>query len=338
MFLAPELEKEARVPDARLKTALPQSPPRPDHIRHEWSLVTPDDAQQYLDTMHANRSQSKLEKGVLAGNLEEGNWFGAISVVFFDDSTPMRAWDGQHRFEAVIAAGLPAWMQFVIGVTEQEAEYIDTGRPRSRADWYGMTGVVDSNRRAVLSRALGLYYKYGVEGTRQPSALVLTPAEQDKWVTAAGTAEAVRAGNALRAAIGVNHGYAAYAVFLTAARDADGNVTQLDPDGFWESVRSGVGLQDGDPALTLRNFMIRSNKSGRLPADERLMQHYLLATAWNKHVLGQQWSKPSPRFEVKGTTGKKVFPASQVPDFLPLDARTRHIGQLRGAYNAVRGS
>ncbi|HEY1700803.1 MAG TPA: hypothetical protein VGG75_13905 [Trebonia sp.] len=326
------------MPDAKLKAVNPAEPPRPDHIRHEWSLVTPEIARQYLETMHANRSQSKLEKGVLAGNLEEGNWFGAISVVFFDDGTPMRAWDGQHRFEAVIAAGLPAWMQFVIGVTEQEASYIDTGRPRSRSDWYKMTGVVDSNRRAVLSRALGLYYKYGIEGTRQPGSLVLTPAEQDKWATAPGMAESVRAGNALRAAIGVNHGYAAYAVFLTAARDADGNVTELDPDGFWESVRSGVGLQDGDPALTLRNFLSRNSTAGRLPADERLMQHYLLATAWNKHVLGQRWSKPAPKFETKGTTGKKIFPASQVPDFLPIGTGRLRIGALREAFGVVKGS
>jgi hypothetical protein len=322
------------VSDARPQD--PALPQLPAHIRHEWVLVTPELAKGYLETMRKNRSKSRLSKGVLAGNLEEGNWFGAISVVFFDGSDPMRAWDGQHRFEAILEAGKPAWMQFVIGVTEQEAEYIDTGRSRTRTDWYTMTGVVDANRQAVLSRALAMYEKYGIDGTRNPSGLVLTPAEQDKWVNVPGVIESVRAGTALRGAIGANQGYAAYAVFQTAARGADGTVTALDPDGFWESVRSGVGLQDGDPALTLRNFMIRSDKSGRLPADERLMQHYLLATAWNKHVLGQSWAKPSPRFELKN--GKKVFPASQVPDYLPIDTRKRHIGALREAFGPVKGS
>jgi hypothetical protein len=335
MFLAPELEKEARVPDARLKAALPKSPPRPDHIRHEWALVTPDDAQRYLETMHANRSKSKLEKGVLAENLEQGNWFGAISVVFFDGSTPMRAWDGQHRFEAVITADQPAWMQFVIGVTEEEAEYIDTGRKRTRADWYKMQGVPDYARRAVVSRLLALYGKYGIEGTRLPAGLVLTPAEQDAWVDVPGMADAVRAGNVLSSTVGANPSYAAYAVFMTATRDADGNVTQIDPDGFWESVRSGAGLEEKDPALTLRNYMMRGDKSGRLPADPRLMELYMLGTAWNKHVLGQDWSKPSPKFDTTAS-GKRHFPASNVPDFLPLDARTKHIGQLRGAYSAVK--
>jgi hypothetical protein len=331
----PATAQEDRVPYAKSQGQAPS--PFPENVTHEWVLVTPDAARQFLETMHDNRSKSKLEKGVLAANLREGNWFAEISPVYFDDSAPPRAWDGQHRFEAVIEADLPAVMLFITGVSERAAEYIDTGRRRTRADWYKMQHLPDYTRRAVVSRMLALYGKYGVEGVRSPAGLVLTPAEQDAWVDVPGMTEAVKAGNVLGAATGANPGYAAYEIFRTAGRDADGAVTQIDPDGFWESVRGGAGLLENDPALTLRNFLVRSNKAGRIPADARLMELYVTGTAWNKHVLGQPWSKPSPRFETT-SKGKKVFPASQVPDLLPLDARKRHIGALRNAYSQVKGA
>ena len=295
----------------------------PGHVTLQWTLVTPEDAKGYLATMHDNRSKSKVEKGVLAGNLQEGNWYGAISPVFFDDSPVPRAWDGQHRFEAVIEAGTAAWMLFVIGVTEEEAEYIDTGRSRTRGDWYKMQGIPDYNRRAVVSRLLTLYAKYGIEGIRSPSARVLTPQEQDAWVNAEGIGECIKGGNALASRIGCNASYAAYALFQTMQNGV------VDPDGFWESVRSGIGLEEGDPALTLRDWYMRKGKGGRLAADPRLMELYMLGTAWNHHVDGKSWAKPSPKFEVVGTTGKKVFPAAQVPEFKSLASRhaPRRIGE-----------
>jgi hypothetical protein len=333
LFKEPELSEEDRVPYVKPQDQA-AAVPFPEHVTKEWVLVTPADAQGYLETMHDNRSKSKLEKGVLGANLREGNWHAEISPVYFDDGTPPRAWDGQHRFEAVIETGLPAVMLFITGVSQEAAEYIDTGRRRTRGDWYKMQGIPDYTRRATVSRMLGLYAKFGIEGIRSPAGMILSPAEQDAWVDVPGMYDAVKAGNVLAGAIGANPGYAAYAVFQTARRDDDGNVTEIDPDGFWESVRSGIGLQENQPALTLRNFLVRSNKAGRIPADARLMELYILFTAWNKHVLGQLWSKPSPRFEVTGK-GKKVFPASQVPDLMPLDARRRHIGALRSAYNSI---
>lgn len=319
-------QKEALVP---IKNELP-GPAFPAHIRTEMTLVTPADAQRYLDTMHANRTQSKLEKGILSQNIVDGTWFPGISPVFFDDSDPMRAWDGQHRFEAVIESDRAVYMLFVIGITAEEAEYIDTGRKRTRADWYRMQGLTDYTRRATVSRMLALYAKYGIDGVRNPSGLVLTPAEQDAWVEADGLTEAIRAGNTLATATGANPTLAGYAMYRTAEDGA------IDPDGFWNKVRTGANLGDHDPALTVRNFLVLDRrKAGRIHTDPRLMELYILTTGWNRHVTGERWSKPSPRFEVKAS-GKKVFPATSVPDFLPLKNPARQLGALREAYAAVR--
>lgn len=313
---------------------MPDSKPAfPAHITAEMTLVTPADARRYLDTMHANRSESRLEVAILSDVLKEGQWYGGISPVFFDDKDC--PWDGQHRFEAVIKTGLPAYMLFIRGVREEEAEYIDTGRKRTYADSLRIRGVPDYKRRSVVSRHLALYAKYGIEGIRTPASLALTPAEKDAWVDAPGMSEAIKAGEALARAVKANPAYAAYAVFRTVHGEVpDG----IDADGFWEKVRSGANLSDLDPALTLRNQLLagkaRFNRSGKI--DPRLMELYLLATAWNKHITGERWTRPQPVFETRAD-GTKVFPASQVPDFLPLDAKRRHIGDLRAAYASVKG-
>lgn len=323
--------KEERVSDVKRPV-----PVKPDHIRTEMTLVTPELAAVKLETMHTNRSKSRLEVGVMEALLAEGNFFGGISPVFLDADG--RAWDGQHRFESVVATGISAWMLFIHGVTRQEADYIDTGRARTYADTLKMQHVSDYSRQAVVSRMLALYKKSGIDGVRQPAGEVLTRAEKDEWVNSPGMEAAVKAGGALSRAVKANTSYAAYALLQTAARDADGVVVEIDPDGFWESVRTGADLKVGDAALTLRNYLlggrVKASKSGTV--DPRLMELYILATAWNKHVIGERWTRPNPIFETKRDGSSKYFPASQVPDFLPLDARSRGIGQLRAAFGAVQ--
>jgi hypothetical protein len=316
--------------------ALPDSiPPFPGHIVMEKVLVTPQLAQHYLDTMHDNRGKSKLEISVLSDMLKEGAWFPDISPVFLDGQD--RAWDGQHRFEAVVKTGLSAWMLFIRGVTPEASEYIDTNRKRTYADSLKIRQIPDYKRRSVVSRTLALYQKYGIEGVRQPAGLGLTPMEQDAWVDAPGISAAIKAGEALGRAVRANPSYAAYAVFQTARRDENGDVTVegIDADGFWESVRTGAELKEGNPALTLHNYLMagRVKKSATGNVDPRLMELYVLATAWNKHVTGERWTRPNPLFEKKAN-GDKYFPASHVPDFLSLDLRKKHIGQLTAAFAA----
>ena len=296
-----------------------------DHISFEKVYVTPELAQGYLDDMHDNRTPSRMSAATMSELLRENNFFGGISPVYFDaEGLP---WDGQHRFEAIVDTGIAAWLVFITGVTPEEAQYIDTGRARTHADSLKIRNMSHYKRRAELSRMLGLYAKYDVEGVRNPNGLVLTLSEKEIWVDAPGVTEAIQAGEQLRRA-GISPTLGAYAVFQTMQGTTPAGI---DADGFWESVRTGAGLEEGDPALTLRNFTMANRKTGRLPADPRLMGLYILATAWNKHVLGEKWAKPSPRYETRATNGQKFFPASQVPDFLPLDTRQR-LRQLQEAH------
>jgi hypothetical protein len=332
------VKKEAAVPFSKdskpaVRPSEVQDPPFPSHIKAEYVLVTPELAAHYRDkeVMHANRTQSKLDTSVLAAMMTEGNFYPDISVVYFDADD--RPWDGNHRFGAVIESGLPQWMLFIRGVREEATEYIDTNRKRTYGDNLRRNGVSDYSRVAVVARMMALYAKFGIEGIRSPSQRPVTAAEKDAWLEAPGLYESIRKAENLARAVRANASLVAYTMWQTARYDPDGTVT-VDPDGFWESVRTGAGLEERDPALTLNKQLLKGAPKQNYTAavDPRLMELYLLGTAWNKHVRGESWSRPNPVFDVK-PGGAKVFPSSQVPELLPF--RRPALTELQAAYARV---
>ncbi|HEY1705531.1 MAG TPA: hypothetical protein VGG75_38080 [Trebonia sp.] len=307
--------------------------PFPAHVTFEMTLVTPKDAERYLKTMHANRSQSKLDTAVMELNLREGTFFPGISPVYLDDAD--RAWDGQHRFAAIIRTGIATYLPFIRGITTEEAEYIDTGRKRTYADTLRMLAIPDYKRASVLAKYMALYENYGIDGVRNPGKQALTRASQDAWVDAPGITDAIHRGEALYRAVRANPSVAGYAIMRTAERDEDGTVTKIDPDGFWESVRTGANLDRGNPALTLHNWLLLGTVRDRLPADKRLMELYAFTTAWNKHARNENYARVNPNFDVRPRTGLKYFAASSVPDFLPLPGKDGNLLALSKAHQAL---
>jgi hypothetical protein len=310
----------------------------PSDMKDGLTLVSVADARRYLETMHENRSKSRLEIGVQEANLRESTWYGRISPVFLDEAD--RAWDGQHRFEAIAATGIPAVMYFIRGVTAEEAEYIDTGRKRSYADMLSMSAVPDYKRQSVLAKYMGLYIRFGIDGIRNPSKYPVSQAEKNRHLNTDAIMKSIHAGEALTRALGCNGSWAAYAVWRSGV-GSDGNVPgggEFTVSPFWESVRTGENLVLGDPALALRNWLSNGSRRERRPADKRLIEMYALATSWNKYVTGQRYKRVNPVFEERAN-GKKYFPAANVPDFLPADIGDLSRSQLRTAYqNLERGA
>ena len=305
-------------------------------ITRKLVLVTPEMARHYLATMHPNRKESLLETATMREFMQEGNWFGEISPVFFDDGRPMRARDGRHRFSSIDQLDTPAELTFIAGITDRMARFIDRNRSRTDKDWLRMSGITDYSKVTTLARMLAMREKHGLEGIRDPNRKVITPDDLDRWVTAPGIAECIRMADALYRNTGITPSHAAYALYRTAARDEAGNVTEVDPDGFWTAVLHGYGpgWGEGMPQYTLRQWLTRASKTGRVHVDPRLMSLYMLATAWNHHVRGRTWKSPTPKLETRMISGRpeKYLPASSVPDFLPLNPRQ----QLAQAFAALR--
>lgn len=307
-----------------------QVSPFPSHITVEMTLVTPADAKRYLATMHANRSKSKLDIGVQKENLLSGTFFGGISPVYVDDAD--RAWDGQHRFEAIAETGISAYLLFIRGVTPEEAEYIDTGRKRSYADVLRMGGVQDYKRQSVLVKYIALYEHYGVDGIRAPGRFPVAQEAKNAHLNTDAVIKSIHAGMGLYRATGCNDSVASYAVWRTGETAPDGTFT-VHP--FWESVRTGAGLVKDDPALTLRNYLMSGSRRSRYAKDRRVLELFAEANAWNKFVTGQRYAKVNPPYSKK-PNGDLYFAAADVPDFLPKNAGTMSRIQLSRAYAAMR--
>lgn len=301
----------------------------PPGFRTEQVLVTPQMAKALLETMHANRSRSRLEVGIQEANLTEGTWYPEISPVFLDDDPGSpRSYDAQHRLQAVVNTGISAWMLFIYGVSPEAAQYIDTGRKRTYADVLRINDVPDYKRQSVLAKYIALHEKFGIEGIRNPSRFPLTQEARNVHLNTAGVLGAIHVGEGLYRAVRANPSWAAYAAWRTGAVAEDGQWT---PSPFWEKVRTGVGLDAGEPALALFKWYVNAGKRERRPADKRLIELYALTTAYNKYVTGQPYQRVNPVFE-KRADGSLYFPAGNVPDFLPADIGELSRSQLRTAY------
>jgi hypothetical protein len=304
----------------------------PPGFRTEEVLVTPEMAKELLETMHANRSRSRMEVGLQEENLKTDSWWPEISPVFIDDDPDSaRSYDAQHRFQAVVNTGISAWMLFIYGVRSEAAEYIDTGRKRTYADMLRMGEVPDYKRQSVLTRYIALYEGYGVEGVRNPSRYPVTQTAKNANLNSDAVMKSIHAGEALYRGVHANPSWAAYAAWRTGTTAEDGTFT-VSP--FWEKVRSGENLVKGDPALALRNWLMNGLKRDRRPADRRLMEFYAYATSWNKETTGASYQRVNPVFE-RRKDGSLYFPAANVPDFLPPDAGTMTRSQLRTAREAM---
>lgn len=314
-------------------------PPRPDHLTLELVAVTPEMAARYLRTMHSNRVTSKLDVSVMEANLREGTFYPDISPVFIDGGDPAleldRAWDGKHRFEAIVNTRVPAWLLFVRGVTEEASRYADTGRKRTFADSLKIEGVQDYRRQAVLARYMALYTHYGMEAIQQPNRYAVTQDNKHDWVAAPGIIEASHIGAGMYRALKANEHTVAFAAYVSGGgREAYEAGKPLDPDGFWAKVRSGEG-KIGEPSFTLHNWLLGGQRRERTPADKRLMTMYAVFTAWNKHLTGEPYSKIQPTF-VKRLDGTLYFPSSSVPDIIPAGGSDKSLAMLKEAFAEIK--
>lgn len=315
----------------------PRTPRLPEGITWEFVLVTPELAKRYLSTMHVNRNKSRVEIDVLSQNIEAGTWYAEISPVYIDQGNPAlgqdRAWDGQHRFEAIIKTGRSEYLLFIRGISAEAAEYADTGKRRLYNQNLQRRGVPDYQRLGTLAKYVTLHELYGMDGIRYPNRFAVSQPAKDKTIenNVEVMMDSIHLGQALYRKTGLKESWTSYAVYMTGhGKDAD---------GFWTSVLNGENQVKGDPAKTLREWGLRGKKRSRVPVDPRIMELYVVATAWNKHVLGQSWSSVSPRFDKK-LNGDPFFPASNVPEYLPLDPalRDKHMGALTAAWKEAEAA
>ncbi len=202
--------------------------------------VTPEIAVKWLEKNTLNREINQYRVFSYASEMKAGRWrLNGDTIRFAVDGTLL---DGQHRLWAVVEAGVPVDFHVVYGIDPSVRSTIDTGRPRSTADFFRMLdGVPNASRvvatiKVIESICTNQRAPMSYEATKERYGRFKEGIEWSfKTFPGGGKIDSTP----VRAALAF-----AYSANKTKVND------------FATKLRSGANLTDGDPTLALRNYLL----------------------------------------------------------------------------------
>lgn len=239
-------------------------------IRYEKVLVTPEMAREILKNNPSNRTMVNTKIKQYAFDMGRNAWRD-------DTAEPIkltengRLVDGQHRLSAVILADKSVPFVFAYNVSLEAMKIIDTGLKRTNADMFQIRGI---DNAPLLSSVIRKYLVYtGTKNYDPRSATVpydIIEKEYDespeKWQ------------NIVRAVKSFTKNFKYVEPSILGAWYAlCSDISQEDANFFFDRLSSGVGLEEKNPILILRNLMI-AGKYAELSVKIRYI--YFIKT-WN---------------------------------------------------------
>lgn len=131
--------------------------------------ITPEMARAYLGINITNRSRSKTTVARYKRDMAASRWRVTGDPIRFNSEGKL--FDGQHRLDACIAAGVPFTTFVARGLPPETVDVIDSGRPRMARDVLAMRGFANANLLASAARWL-LVMKHGLQSTTESQALL----------------------------------------------------------------------------------------------------------------------------------------------------------------------
>jgi hypothetical protein len=299
---------------------LPNRGPREatdDGVTYGELDVVPDFAAEVLDTRNRNPRKLRKDKAAqYAADMVAGKWSVGMSIVAFDPE----GWlvDGQHRFAGCVMAGVPFRTLVAYGVSQEAVDNADRGFRRTVADI--LKGKGEANV-TVLQATLSMCCKW--DTTSILSNFVPTWSQLEQYLLEnPDVREAVSKVQMLVKPPLTIRGSVA-APFAFRARRIDTEAA----DAFINQTHTGVGLQENDPVLRLREqFLGRRSMTYGRPSREHDLA--LTIKAWNAYIVGRplrqlKWNRGGIRQEpfpyLFGSDGTP-WP---FPDYLRAEARRR---------------
>lgn len=264
-------------------------------------VVTPEVAQHWVDdTIKRNRTRVESRVTMYARDMENGAWDFNADPIRLDVHGNLI--DGQHRAKAVVKAGVPELFLLVTGLPPEAQITMDSGRPRSVADMFGIKEETNTNMLASITRRLALF-KRGVPATG--GGVQLSKTEHMGFLdNNPQVRRAVEVGKlAAQQRVPVAPSVLGAAYFLCAEVDREAAETF-----FVTNLIKSMGISDTDeyhPARTLlRRFRAEASGGGERIESELAFRFILQAwNAWReKRSLQRMMTPPhgwSPYSEIK---------------------------------------
>lgn len=241
-------------------------------------LVTPKHAAQMLALNDGNRPISKQTTNKYADMMARGEWRLTGEPLIF--GTNGKLLNGQHRLTACIRANVSFQSLIVYGAEPDVFNVLDSGKKRTAADVFAISGEKDYTTLAASVRAIWSIKQTELNQTDarsvfsfMPSVIELQQTLEDhpairEWVTKASPLKKI-ADRSLMAAL----------IYLFSLKHAE------KASNFLDRLIDGAGLTAKHPILVLRDRLIVNKAStSNLP---RLDIAALTIKAWNAYSQGK---------------------------------------------------
>lgn len=254
--------------------------------------VTPELAEEWLERNTRNRKISPQSVERYARNMTHDRWaFTGDSIKFSDQGELL---DGQHRLSAVARVGVTVPLLVVSGLPTEAQVFMDDGRKRNAGDTLAIRKVPNYVAVAALARLALLWNPGGLWVPERETQLLgvhaqVSTTEILEFVDAhPAVHEAARRGVAASNAVPGFRASVIGAAYLRATELAD-DATRADDiyavDSWFTSLETGAGLTLGDPALALRNGVMRARAEKF--SNPQVPQLWKVIRAWNASRDGQ---------------------------------------------------
>lgn len=257
-------------------------------------FVTPEKAEEWLKLNTINRTVDSARVAIYAEDMRLGRWnYGhddaPVSDLMFNcDGTLL---DGGHRLAAVVQAKKGQWFVVKRNMPRDSGLLPDHGKPKTLNDTIRM--YCKLHKLAVppslgaFTKALRVVVQHSTspgrqQGVQLPFSVWLDAFKKDRTALSAAVSKATTLRHLM------SHGLAAGLWFLFAQKDA------AMADAFFTKLKSGQGIQKGEPVGVLRQRLIAER--AKKPIER--VKHYGLAEwtvrAWNATRDGVRWAKLPP--------------------------------------------
>lgn len=241
--------------------------------------VTPADAAEMLAANTKNRTLRRLLVETYAADMSKGAWqFTGEAVKIATDGVLL---DGQHRLEAIVAAGVTIPMLIVRGLPRETQDVMDSGAKRTPADALRLRN--EPNAVPLASVARMILTEGGKLKVRPSTSDLLKVVETDptlRWVINNGL---VGCGGLRRIMTPAVLGYAYWRLH---------QVDTFDCAEFFGRLDSLTNLDQGSPILALHRRLSAHERVGDGAQARREALSYIFM-AWNA------WRKKETRSIVK---------------------------------------
>lgn len=268
--------------------------------------VDPGTAEKWLAHNSHNRHSRSLTVAQWARDMRNGEWTNDTDPIrfhgYFDDDPKAAAecgqkgcsglhpvlLNGQHRLASLISARVTLPFILIEGLDMADQHEMDTGNKRTFKDQLRLEGHADA---ATLAGVIRLSYLYDKGELRKREVTPSHTALRRFMDQHPELPEVLGPANKLYRAIGGRTSVFGTARWVLTNLDTHADVAE-DVDVWWDQLVYGESLEQGDPALALRNFFIAQSRGGGVTDRRRRFgQVYSLALffkAWNA------WRDESP--------------------------------------------